>query len=359
MHEHKSITPVSISNGTLFRLVFILIGVFLIWVLRDLALILLTSIVIASFMESGVPFFKKIKIGRVFGVSLLYIFSFLLFLGIFYAFAPLLLTEIYNISVFLSAYVPNLGILNYFKSEEFSGAKDIVASLSGSHVSLTNLLATSKAFVQNLSSGFLQTLSVAFGSIFNVVLIFIISFYLSIQEKGLENFLRIILPNRYEDYAVDLLYRTQRKIALWARGQMLAGLLVAILIYLALSLLGINYALMMAIIAGIMTFIPYGMLLAVIPAMSFAFISNGFSGALIVVGVYTIVGQFESFLFTPLIINKVVGLSPLVVILAVLIGFKLGGFWGIVLSVPVAVFCMELMNDVEKRKTLIKEQKNA
>lgn len=357
MNDDRGITSVSISTGTLLRFIFILLGLFLIWVLRDLMLIVLTSIVIASFTESALPFLKKIKIDRVFGVAILYIFSFLLFLGIFYAFAPLLLTEIYNISVLLSSYVPDLEILNYFKSEEFSGAKDIVASFSGSSISLGNLLATSKAFVTNLSTGFLQTLSVAFGSIFNVVLIFIISFYLSIQEKGIENFLRIIIPNKYEDYSVDLWNRSQKKIALWVRGQLLVGFLIAVLIYLALSLIGIDYALVLAIIAGIMTLIPYGMLIAVIPAISFAFISGGLTSALVVAGVYTIVSQFESFLFTPLIINKVVGLSPLMVILAVLIGYQLGGFWGLILSVPAAVFIMELMNDVEKRKTFIKEHK--
>ena len=71
-----------------------------------------------------------------------------------------------------------------------------------------------------------------------------------------------------------------------------------------------------------------------------------------VAGAYLIIHQFEVFLFTPLIIKNVVGLSPLVVILAALIGFELGGFWGLVLAIPVAVFIMELMSDLEKRKFL-------
>ncbi len=74
--------------------------------------------------------------------------------------------------------------------------------------------------------------------------------------------------------------------------------------------------------------------------------------ALIVAGSYLIVHQFETFLFTPLIIKRVVGLTPLVVILSVLIGFELGGFWGMVLSIPVAVFIMELTNDIESVKSL-------
>ena len=105
----------------------------------------------------------------------------------FYLFAPLLITEVYNFSVFLSSYIPDSAILNYFRNDAFSGAKDIIINLSRS-LSLTTLLQTSKAFVSNLSGGFFQVLAVAFGSIFNVVLIILISFYLSIQENGIENF---------------------------------------------------------------------------------------------------------------------------------------------------------------------------
>jgi predicted PurR-regulated permease PerM len=53
-----------------------------------------------------------------------------------------------------------------------------------------------------------------------------------------------------------------------------------------------------------------------------------------------------------LIIKQIVGLSPIVIILAAMIGFELGGFWGIVLSIPVAVFFMEILNDLEKDKII-------
>ena len=197
-------------------------------------------------------------------------------------------------------------------------------------------------------------LSVAFGSIFNVILIVLISFYLSIQERGIENFLRIILPVGQEEYAVDLWGRSRRKIALWMKGQMLLGIIVAVLTYLVLSLLGIQYALLLALIAGVMELVPYGILVALIPAISFSYLSGGISTALMVAGAYVIIHQFEVFLFSPLVIKSVVGLSPLVVILSALIGFELGGFWGLVLAIPVAVFIMELMGDLEKKKTLSK-----
>ncbi len=217
-------------------------------------------------------------------------------------------------------------------------------------------MAVSKAFVLNLSGGFFKAISVAFGSIFNFILIVLISFYLSIQERGIENFLHVILPVEHEDYVVDLWQRSRRKIALWMQGQMLLGLVIAVLIYLLLSLLGIEFAFLLAIISGIMELIPYGVLVALIPAFSFSYLSGGISSALVVTGAYLIIHQFEVFLFAPLIIKKIVGLSPIVIIISALIGFELGGIWGIILSIPIAIIVMEFLSDIAQEKTLARNQ---
>jgi predicted PurR-regulated permease PerM len=350
MESGGSTTKISISTDTMIRAVLVGVGVYLFWFLRDLLMVVFTAIIFASFVESTIPYFKKVRIGRVFGVVIFYVTALLLFAGLFYLFAPLLITEVYNFATFLSSYVPDFNFLDYFQSKEFAGAKDVVNKLSN-NLSVGSLLEVSKSFINNLSSGFFQTLASAFGSIFNFILIIVISFYLSVQEKGIENFLRIVLPVSVEDYAVDLWERSQRKIAYWIKGQMFLGLLVAILTYLVLSILGIQYALLLAIIAGVMELVPYGVILALVPAASFSYISGGLSSALLVAGAYLIIHQFEVFLFTPLIVKRVVGLSPLVVILSALIGFELAGIWGVVIAIPIAVIVMEIMNDLEKRKT--------
>lgn len=357
MNDGNHVT-ISITTSTMIRAVLVVLGFVLIWVLRDMVLIVLTSIVIASFIETAVPHLAKIGFSRVFGISVLYILALAVFTLMFYLFAPLLITEIYNFSTAISSYVPDISFLKYFQSEAFSGAKDIVVGLSD-NFSFKTLTEVSKAFVDNLSGGLFQTLSVAFGSIFNVVSIILISFYLSIQEKGIENFLRLIFPLKYEDYVVDLWNRSSKKIAFWVKGQMLLALVVAVLIYLMLSLLGIQYALILAIIAGVMEMIPYGTIVALIPAIAFSYFSGGISAAFLVAICYIIVHEFEVFLFAPLIMKKVVGLSPIVIILAALIGFELGSVWGVVISIPIAVIIMEFLNDLEKNKQLARLNKNA
>jgi predicted PurR-regulated permease PerM len=347
--EHP--TTFAINTGTMIRAVFVALAVFLIWFLRDLVLVVLTSIVIASFIESAIPHFKKIGINRVLAIVMMYAASLLILVGLFYLFAPLLITEIYNLSSFLSSYLPGVFWLDFFQNEAFSGAKEIVGSLSGDF-SVGGLLSISKAFILSLSGGFVSAISIAFDGIFNFVLIIVISFYLSIQERGIENFLRVVVPIKYENYVVDLWGRSSKKIALWMKGQVVLALVVGVLLYLVLSLLGIEYALLLAIIAGVMELVPYGMIVALIPAFSFSYLSGGISSALMVTGAYFIINQFEAFLFAPLLIEKVVGLSPVVIILSALIGYELGGFWGILLAIPVAVVIMEFLNDIEKDKIL-------
>jgi predicted PurR-regulated permease PerM len=356
MFEKGNASSISISTGTIVRGILVILSFFVLWFLRDLALVVISSIVVASFVESAVVYFRKIKVGRVFGVIILYSVSILSLVGLFYLFAPLLITEIYNFSTFISDYIPNVSFFNYFQNEQFSGAKEIVSALSG-NFSIPSLLSVSKAFVLNLSGGFFQTLSLAFGSIFNVLLIIVISFYLSAQERGIENFLRIILPIQYEDYVVNLWERSSRKIGLWVKGQLVLGLIDAVLVYLVLSLIGIQYALLFAIVAGIMGLIPYGTLIALVPAVSVSYLSGGLSDSLMVAGAYLIIHEFEVFLFAPLLIKSIVGLSPIVIILSVLIGFELGGVWGAILAIPIAVIIMEILSDIEKNKTLARTHK--
>lgn len=351
MFEKNPVTSISITTETIVRAVVVFLVVFVLWFLIDLIFIMLTAIVIASFVESAVPYFKKIGINRVFGIVILYAGTLFSMAGLFYLFAPLLITEIYNFSTFISTYIPNVSFLDYFQNEEFAGAKDIVNSLGG-NFSLSSLLSVSNAFISNLSGGFFQTASVLFGSIFNFALIILISFYLAMEEKGIENFLRLVFPIQHEDYVVDLWTRSSRKIALLLKGQAVLATVVAVLIYLILSLLGIEYALFLAIIAGIMEIIPYGIWVALIPAFTFSYLSTGISSAFMVTGAYLIIHQFEVFLFAPIIIKKIVGLSPIVIILSALIGFELGGVWGLVLSIPITVVVIEFLSDIEKRKTL-------
>jgi predicted PurR-regulated permease PerM len=289
------------------------------------------------------------RINRTFAVIVIYAIVILSLSTLFYVFAPIIADEFSGFVSSISTYFPKSNVLNQLETGTISQAQHLVSGIS-KNLTLSGLIESAKYVVTGTSSSFIDSLSVAFGGIVNLFLIIIVSFYLSVQEKGIENFLRIIIPAKYEDYAVDLWNRSQRKIALWVRGQLLLGLLIGILIFLGLSILGVRYAILLGLSAAIFELVPFGIVLAAIPAITFAFLDGGLTLSLMTAGFYIIVQQFESYLIQPLVVNKVVGVSPLVVILSVMIGLQLAGFWGLILAIPVSVCLLEFMSDLEKKK---------
>src|SRR6185437_11896351 len=129
------------------------------------------------------------------------------------------------------------------------------------------------------------------------------------------------------------------------------SVIVGILVYLGLLIMGIDYALLLAVFTSFAEIIPiFGSLLAGLAAAVVAYSQGGVALALIVAGLYVVVNQFETNLIYPLVVKKVVGLPPLLVIISLIAGYTLAGFLGVLLSVPVAAVLLEFINDFDKRK---------
>jgi predicted PurR-regulated permease PerM len=168
--------------------------------------------------------------------------------------------------------------------------------------------------------------------------------------------LQVVTPLRHQKYVLSLWKRSQIKIGLWMQGQLLLGLIVGVLTYLGLVILGVPYALFLAPLIALFELIPvFGPILAAIPAVIVAFGTGGVSLGFLTVGLYLIVQQFESHLIYPLVVRKVVGVPPLLVIIGLIVGAKVAGFLGIILSVPIAGALKEYIDDVNKAKLQGKE----
>jgi predicted PurR-regulated permease PerM len=110
----------------------------------------------------------------------------------------------------------------------------------------------------------------------------------------------------------------------------------------------VKHALLLAVIAALFEIIPvFGPILAAVPAILIGFVDGGFTVGVLVIALYVIFQQFENHLIYPLVVTRVVGVPPLLVILALIIGAELAGFVGIILSVPVAAAIQELAKDIE------------
>ncbi|MHB8660841.1 MAG: AI-2E family transporter [Minisyncoccota bacterium] len=340
---------VSITPGVVFATLLIFAGAYIFWLLRDLALLVLTAIVIASAIEPGVAFFIRRGIPRFISVLLVYILVFgLVFLILYFFFPPI----IADAASFLSAmpkYLDTINLTTPF-SNVTSATTNLIGSSQGSQ-SFVNTLLSFQSVFSATSGGVLQILVTFFGGIFSLVLVIVLSFYFALQDTGVDDFLRLVMPVAYEEYSVDLWRRSQKKIGLWMQGQILLSVIVGILVYLGLLIIGIPYALLLAVVTAIAEIIPvFGSIIAGTIAVVVAYSTGGVPLGLIVAGLYVVVNQFESNLIYPLIVKKIVGLPPLLVIVALIAGYTLAGFLGVLLSVPVAAVVLESITDFDKRK---------
>ncbi|MEK7100007.1 MAG: AI-2E family transporter, partial [Patescibacteria group bacterium] len=201
------------------------------------------------------------------------------------------------------------------------------------------------------SGGTVRVVSTFFGGIFSLILVIVLSFYFAIQDTGVDDFLRLVTPRKQEEYVIDLWLRAKKKIGLWMQGQLLLSLIVGVIVYLGLLILGVPYALLLAVLAAVLDLIPiFGSVAAGVLGTVVAFTAGGVGLAVIVAGLFFIVNQFEAHLIYPLVVNKVVGIPPLLVILALIVGGSLAGFLGVLLSVPLAAAAREFLSDVERGK---------
>lgn len=342
-------TYIHISSGTMFRAVLIGLLFVALYFLRDLVLVLLASVVIASAVDPAARWFSKYKIPRVIGVLLVYIAVIIVIGGVFYLFIPALFDETARIGNLLADRIGALDITTGAGARDIVSANSFVSDISKAFP-LQDAISKLGTFTRALSGNVFHAVSIVFGGILSFLLIIVISFYLAVQEDGIVNFLRIVTPERQEEYVINLWRRSQQKIGKWAQGQVMLGLLIGVLVYLGLTVLGVKYALTLALLAAIFELIPiFGPILAAVPAVLLGF-SEGATLGLMVMGFYVIIQQFENHLIYPLVVRKVVGVPPLLVIISLIIGAELAGFLGVLLSVPVAAAIMEYADDVHKKK---------
>lgn len=357
----KGILNISISAGSIARIIVVCTLFYLLYVLRDLVLVVITAVVLASAVEPGVLFGKRYKVSRLVSVIAMYTVAAAMLVSVFYFFVPVLVNDANTLLSSLPQYVDSISVWNPLSDSATAGlgkAKEFAQDIGFPTAVMTTssgesgLFATMAQISRIISEGgVIQTVSYFFGGFLSLVLIIVLSFYLAVQENGIEKFLRIVIPRRYEAYVIGLWQRSQEKIALWAQGQFVLALVVGVLVYMGLSLLGVRNALLFALIAALFELIPlFGPLLAAIPAVAVAVIDNGLSGGIAVTVWYIIIQQFENHLIYPLVVQKIVGVSPIIVIIALVAGFQLAGFLGVLLSVPVATVLVEVLNDVERRK---------
>ncbi|MFC1700928.1 AI-2E family transporter [Patescibacteria group bacterium] len=328
---------ISISTSTILKVVLIALSLFFAYIIRDIIIMVFVAVVVAAAVGGPVNWLKKRKVPRILGVAFIYLIILLLFSLVISLIIPPLTEQIRSLASYFPALMEKVGL----SVQQWWGKYNIGTSLQ-------SLLSQASSKLGQATSNIFTTIFDLFGGVFSAVVVVVISFYLSVQEKGVKEFILSLTPDGHKPYISSLIERIQIKIGGWLRGQLILMLIIGTLTYIGLSILGIKYALLLSLIAGFLEIIPYlGPIVSTIPAVILTFAQSPFL-AFIVLMLYIVIQQLENYVIVPQVMKRTVGLNPVTIIIVMLIGMKLAGILGIILSVPLAAVVNELSNDFKK-----------
>lgn len=321
----------------------VLVGLLLVFLyaIRDILLLLVFSVVLASAITPVVTWFEQRRVPRILGL-LIVIVAIGSALGLLlYFVAPVFLGELSDLASNFPAYARL--ILRGLRLIGIGPGSTIEQGVQQGLQQISSLLGRGVVALPQL------TVSV-FGSIFAAASVLLVTFYLTLERDGVEKIIRLFVPEQKESYAVRLWRRSQKKIGFWARGQLLLMVLIGMITYVGLSILNVPYALLLALTAALLEIVPIvGPLVSGAVAVSVAVFQSP-QLALFVLLFYVAVQQIEGQLVVPLLYRRILKLSPVVVIFSLMVGARFGGMIGIILAVPLVAMVMEFMADYRAGK---------
>lgn len=330
---------INISTSTILRITFVILALIFVWAVWDVLAVLFLAIIIASVVEPIASGLDRYRIPRFVSVSTIFLAILILFSLTFYFIVPPFIEELKNFTLaFPSLYEELMGNFQNFQSISQQSPQVLSDVLSRGTQELTSVTSNIFSFASAL-----------FGGIILAFLLFALSFYLLLKKDGIRQVLDILTPPQNKEYVFSLWARAQRKMRGWLGGRILSAILVGGLVYIGLQFLGVRYALSIAIITAVLEIIPFvGPFIAGAIAVLIASLQS-FGLAFIVLALYVVIQQIDGFVITPPIMGKTTGLNPVVIILALLVGAKLGGILGILISIPAAAILMEFLYDLKKK----------
>lgn len=341
---------IDLSTMSWLRLIMILLLLLFIFVIKNVLVILFLALLLSSVLEPAVRMLVSRRLPKGIATLIVYL-GILIGLGLFLTLviAPIN-NEAKQLGIKIPVYIEKIsngeipGIQAFMKNPAFFS--HFIAELK---VMQTNL-------VEWTTTGVYSSFTSIIGGIFSAIVVIVISFYLIVEDESLKKTIKMVVPANYQPYLVQLFKKIQNKIGLWARAYILMATIVWFLVFILLTILRVPYALVLSLFAAITEIVPMvGPLIAAVPAVIIAFFDSPLKALFVMIG-FTIINLIESHLLTPKIMQKAVGLNPVIVILVVLTGAKIGGILGVLLAIPVttafSVFIADFFPEEQVNKEL-------
>lgn len=307
---------IEISYKTILFTFFVLGAIFFLYEIRDILLILFVSLLITVILNPLVTRLSKFKIPRGLAVILVYLFVIAAIITSFAGIVPTLIDQTTNFVTTLPSYITTFhipkAISDQITSQIVNQLGDLPASVIGFGIGVVS-------------------------NIFNILTVLTFAFYLLMLRNKVPDQSNHFLGEKRSKEVVEFINELEHRLGGWARGQLILMFIVGILSFIGLTLLRIPFALPLSIFAGLMEIVPYlGPILGGAPAVVIGFSLTPVLGIATIALVF-ITHQLENYVLAPKIIERSVGVSPIVTLIALAVGFKIAGITGVLLSVPVVI----------------------
>jgi predicted PurR-regulated permease PerM len=307
---------VEISYKTIIFTALFVGALWFVYYIRDILLEVFVALIIAAILNPTVDKLSAYKIPRAISILITYIIIFGLIGGSIAAVIPPLVEQTTSLANSLPKNLQQLGIDRLANGEVLN---ELISALS------------------SLPSQLVKTSLDILANILNVLTVLIFAFYLLLTRNKLDTSLEFLFGPDESQKMSKLISLWEEKLGSWARGQLLLMLLVGVSSYIGFLIVGIPYALPLAILAGFFELVPYlGPVVAAVPAIILGFSYSPFLG-FAAVGLAFLIQQLENYLFVPKVMEKSVGIPPVITLFALAVGYRLAGVVGIIISMPVVL----------------------
>ena len=340
MAKTKPRVLVTIDSNTIFRVLLILLGLLFLYYVREVLVIAFVAFILVSAITPPVDYLEKFKLPRTLVVLVIYVLTISVIYYCLYLLIPAIGDQLRMLGQNMPVYSQKLIFLQE-KIQNFLGSHGGYLIQQERNTFLLNL-------GNRLNENWLGIFSQAgsfLGALIGTVAVFVLAFFLSIQEKIVGNFFKAFIPKHHQEYAVILVERIQQKMGYWLLGQITLNILMGLLIFIGMTIIGVPYALLLAVVAAVFEVIPYvGAFMSAALGITLAFSVSPLT-ALFALIIYVAVQQFQHNFMVPLVMRQVVGLNPVAVIIAILIGIKLAGPLGLLLAIPITAALSVFVSD--------------
>ena len=329
--ENPRYISAHISLATFVRFLAITFILLILWILRDIIILIFLSMVLAATISPLVRRLERVRVPRIAGVTIIYCVIISLVLLFVVLLIPAIRSEASSLTN--SNYVEK--VTNFF---------------SNSPVNIGSL--ATKENVSTFSKGIFAGVKGVIGGFASFLLVLVITFYFTIDEKNIRQFWVRLVPKQYRERVIRVARLSVERIGSWFRGQLLVSLLIGVVSYIAFYFLGVPDALLLALIGAVAAFIPVvGAVIGIAPAVLLALTVSQVT-ALIVLAIGVAIHEFIANAVVPKVMSKAVGLNSVVIVIVMLLGAQLAGGVGLVLAIPTASVIDIIIKELKPKERL-------